>query len=274
LLNDIEDGLLSDDVELGVHLTLSLLLHVRETFEPLGYPPRAYLDRRLRFHGGDVQRKGREICPEEIVQDALRFVLSIGFAKPRWEESSCRSVEQASSSISQKMRRYVQKTISRSIPTTRLSIAVSPRFLHSSPFLLKRHSDSKVRHQEERQAKKKDLEEKLESAEKWMETHAPSITEPIMGRRAMLLEETDPFETDELKQKVKNTLDYLRKEGSVIKQGRTNPELIRRLQVELPANLGGKMAFSDVANIGPKPGNARSLQITVFDIAVRAVQYN
>jgi hypothetical protein len=146
------------------------------------------------------------------------------------------------------------------------------RFLHSTPSLLKRNTDSKARHREERQAKKHNLEEKLEEAEEWLGKHAPSTKEPTLGKRSMLLEETDPFEMDELKEKLKSSLDRLKKEGSVIKQGRSDPEMLRRLEVQLPDNLGGKVSFLDIANVGPKPGDARSLQITVFDTEVDIIE--
>jgi hypothetical protein len=51
-LNDIEDGLSSVELELGIHLILSLLLRVRETFRPLRYPPRTYIDQILLDSGG------------------------------------------------------------------------------------------------------------------------------------------------------------------------------------------------------------------------------
>ena len=75
---------------------------------------------------------------------------------------------------------------------------------------------------------------------------------------------------DSLSTKLKDVIDRLRKEGGSIKQGRSDPDLIRRLHVRLPDDLGrGKLPFLDVANVGPKPGDARSLSITVFDIQVR-----
>ena len=77
---------------------------------------------------------------------------------------------------------------------------------------------------------------------------------------------------DAFSQKLKDVLDRLRKGGSSIKQGRSDPELIRGLSVELPADLGGKMSFLDVATVGPKPGDARSLLITVFDTEVLHVR--
>lgn len=144
----------------------------------------------------------------------------------------------------------------------------SVKCLHTTPLLFKRRSDSKARHREEKQAKKQELEAQLESAEEWLDTHDRNHPETIHGKRSMLLEETDPFEMDAFSQKLKDALDRLRKDGSSIKQGRSDPELIRGLYVELPADLGGKMPFLDVATVGPKPGDARSLLITVFDTEV------
>ena len=134
--------------------------------------------------------------------------------------------------------------------------------------LLKRRSDSKVRHREEKQTKKQELEAQLESAEEWLDTHDPDHPETIRGKRSMLREETDPFEMDSFSRKLKDAIDRLRRDGSSIKQGRSDPELIRGLQVELPADLGGRMPFLDIATVGPKPGDARSLLITVFDTEV------
>jgi len=84
----------------------------------------------------------------------------------------------------------------------------------------------------------------------------------------MLLEETDPFEMDELKERLKDTMDKFRRECASVKQGRSDPEAIRGLMVELPEQLGGRVHFSEIANVGPKPGDARSLLITMFDIEV------
>lgn len=142
------------------------------------------------------------------------------------------------------------------------------RCLHLTFPLLKRRSDSKIRHREEREAKKQDLEAKLESAEEWLDTHSSRKIDTIQGKKSMLLSETDPFEMDLLTQNLKDSLDRFKKDASTIKQGRSDPELIRSLHVELPADLGGKMPFLDVASIGPKPGDARSLQITVYDTQV------
>ena len=57
----------------------------------------------------------------------------------------------------------------------------------------KRRSDSKVRHREEKQAEKQELEAQLESAEEWLETHNPSHPDVIRGKRSMLLEEKRPL---------------------------------------------------------------------------------
>src|SRR5438046_836908 len=110
------------------------------------------------------------------------------------------------------MRRYALNTIYLSkspvlSPTVR--IQVLPLFnrvkpLHTTPLLLKRRSDSKVRHREEKQAKKQELEAQLESAEEWLDTHDPDHPETIRGKRSMLLDETDPFEMDSFLQKLKD----------------------------------------------------------------------
>src|SRR5271170_4685148 len=139
---------------------------------------------------------------------------------------------------------------------------------HTSSLQFKRHSDSKARHREEKYVKKQKLEETLEAAEEWVNEHNSNYVEPQRGKRAALLELTDPFEMDALKSKLKEALDRLRKEGGAIKQGKSDPEIIRGLYVELPEQLGGKLPFLDVATCGPKPGDARSLLITVFDTEV------
>jgi hypothetical protein len=159
-----------------------------------------------------------------------------------------------------------------SAPTTRIQF-IHPTCLrisgiHTTFPQFKRRSDSKARHREEKEAKNKELEAQLESAEEWLDSKNSSQPTVIRGKRAMLLEETDPFEMDSLTQKLKDTIDRLRKDGSSIKQGRSDPELIRGLHVELPSDLGGRLPFLEVANVGPKPGDARSLLITVFDVQV------
>lgn len=167
------------------------------------------------------------------------------------------------------MRRHTIKavqTLSASVRTPVLQNQA--RCMHLTLPLLKRRSDSKARHREEREAKKQDLEAKMESAEEWLDTHSAKKTDTIQGKKSMLLSETDPFEMDILSRKLKESLDRFKKDASTIKQGRSDPELIRSLHVELPAELGGKMPFLDVASIGPKPGDARSLQITVYDTEV------
>jgi hypothetical protein len=168
------------------------------------------------------------------------------------------------------MRTYALRTLQLlTVSIRNPTVQHQTRWLHITPTLLKRRSDSKVRHREEREAKKQDLEAKLESAEEWLDTHSSNKTDTIQGKKSMLLSETDPFEMDLLVQKLKESLDRFKKDASMIKQGRSDPELIRSLHVELPTELGGKMPFLDVASIGPKPGDARSLQITVYDTEVR-----
>ena len=124
---------------------------------------------------------------------------------------------------------------------------------------------------EENKFKKQNSKNQLESAEEWLDDHDPPYTEPKSGNRSSSLEETDLFEMDDLTQKLKDALDRLRKDGNTIKQGRSDPELIRGLQVELPEELGGKTSFLEIATIGPKPGDARQLLMTVFDTEVMTV---
>ena len=143
------------------------------------------------------------------------------------------------------------------------------RRIHLTPPQFKRDTGSKSRHREEKKTKREKLEESLSSAERWLDTHDPSHPDVIKNKKSMLFEQTDPFEWDAYVQSLKNVLEKLRREGSLIKQGKSDPELLRGLQVELPDNLGGKQRFSDVATVGPKPGAARSLLISVFDVDVR-----
>jgi hypothetical protein len=176
------------------------------------------------------------------------------------------------------MRRHVvrvlslQNTLIRTpaIPPPIHSLSVNPlRSLHtSSPNFKQRDSDSKSRHREEKKAAKQKLEETLSSAEQWLDTHNPDRPDVIQNKKAMLLEQTDPFEWDGYVQNLKETVTQLRKEGSLIRQGKSDPEMLRGLQVELPDNLGGKQRFLDVATVGPKPGDARSLLVSVYDVEV------
>src|SRR5271156_5795458 len=140
----------------------------------------------------------------------------------------------------------------------------------TTPFQLKSKSkEKKVRYQDEKQSRKNELNSRVEAAEEWVEKHDSSRPDSIIGNRASLLQEVDPFEMDLLSERLKEALDKFRKEGAAIKQNRSDPELIRGLHVELPDDLGGKVRFTDIATIGLKPGDARSLQITVFDTEVR-----
>jgi hypothetical protein len=175
------------------------------------------------------------------------------------------------------MRRYATKTLSLTQSLIRISSVshqriipaiLHPHCLHTSPPSLKRHTEGKTRRREGKEAKKQDLEAELESTEEWVDTHNPSYADTTRGKRSMLIEETDPFEMDVLTEKLKEALDRLRKEASIIKQGRSDPEAIRGLYVDLPKELGGRLPFLDIATVGPKPGDARSLQITVFDVQV------
>jgi len=172
------------------------------------------------------------------------------------------------------MRRYVVKTLLLSkplisSPTTRIPFThLRICRIHTTSPQFKRRSESKSRHREEKEPKKQELETQLESTEEWLGSNNPSQPTVVRRKQSMLLEETDPFEMDSLTQKLKDTIDRLRKDGSSIKQGRSDPELIRGLHVELPSDLGGRLPFLEVANIGPKPGDARSLLITVFDVQV------
>ena len=140
--------------------------------------------------------------------------------------------------------------------------------MHTTGPQFKRDSGSKSRHREEKKAAKQKLEETLSEAEEWLATHDPNHPDVIQNRKAMLLEQTDPFEWDAYMQNLKDTVDKLRKEGSLLRQGKSDPEMLRGLQIELPDNLGGKQRFLDVATVGPKPGDTRSLLISVFDVEV------
>src|SRR5277367_7114501 len=142
--------------------------------------------------------------------------------------------------------------------------------LHTTSPNFKRDSASKSRHREEKLAAKQKLEETLSSAEQWLDAHDPDRPDVILNKKAMLLEQTDPFEWDAYVQNLKDIVMLLRKEGSLIRQGKSDPEMLRGLQVELPDDLGGKQRFLDVATVGPKPGDARSLLISVFDVEVRS----
>jgi ribosome recycling factor len=78
----------------------------------------------------------------------------------------------------------------------------------------------------------------------------------------------DPLDLESLTRQLADSVAHFQKGAYAIKGGHSDPTLIRGLQVELPEDLGGKMSFSDIANVGPKPGEARSLLITVFDAQV------
>lgn len=151
-----------------------------------------------------------------------------------------------------------------------------PRICNSRPIVRRLHTSSphfkhgKQNKREEKQAKKQSVKNQLDAAEEWVEKHNPSYTQPKLGKRASLLQEADPFEMDGLSQRLKDAVDRFRKDGVSIRQGRSDPELIRGLQVDLPEELGGKTPFLDIATIGPKPGDARQLLMTVFDAEVCA----
>src|SRR5271170_1937661 len=178
------------------------------------------------------------------------------------------------------MRRHVVRLLSLQNTVIR-SPAITPqiytlklnriRSLHTTSPNFKRDSASKSRHREEKKAAKQKLEETLSSAEQRLDTHDPDRPDVIQNKKAMLLEQTDPFEWDAYVQNLKETISQLRKEGSLIRQGKSDPEMLRGLQVELPDNLGGKQRFLDVATVGPKPGDARSLLVSVFDVEVRSL---
>lgn len=176
------------------------------------------------------------------------------------------------------MRRHVYKALSTPVIPTRtpirLLLLLRPppihlnRFHTSLPLLKRRISDSKAKRRDERQARREQLEEDVEEAEEWLESHNPNHTDSIQGRRAMLLEEVDPFDMDDYRGKLKEAIERFKKEGQTIRQGRSDPEMISSLKVELPEEYGGKLPFLECATVGPKPGDARSLLITVFDPAV------
>jgi hypothetical protein len=177
------------------------------------------------------------------------------------------------------MRRHLCRAVSISLvlirPPIRLLLVRPPpihvnTFHTSSPSQKKRSSDSKVKRRDEREARKHALEEEVEEAEEWLDSHEPNHPDSIQGKRAMLLEEVDPFDMDDYKTKLREAVDRFKKEGHTIKQGRSDPEMISSLKVELPEEYGGKVPFLDCAAVGVKPGDARSLLITIFDPAVLA----
>jgi len=84
----------------------------------------------------------------------------------------------------------------------------------------------------------------------------------------MPFKEVDPFDMDDYKRRLREVIERVKKDGVAIKQGRSDPELIASLKVQLPEQYGGKVPFLECATVGPKPGDARSLLITVFDPAV------
>jgi len=171
------------------------------------------------------------------------------------------------------MRRFVGKQLLRAqlapqtmiVPLPRNSAAKS---FTTTQFRFKTKNKEKKIYKDEKESRKNELNSRVEAAEEWIEKHDSSRPGTIMGTRASLLEEVDPFELDLLSEKLKEALDKFRKEGAAIKQNRSDPDLIRGLHVELPEDLGGKVRFTDIATIGLKPGDARSLQITVFDTEV------
>jgi hypothetical protein len=175
------------------------------------------------------------------------------------------------------MRRHLCRAVSIPLvsihPPIRLLLVRIPlihihSFHTSPPAQKKRSSDSKVKRRDEREARKHALEEEVGKAEEWLESHKPNHPDPIQGKRAMLLEEVDPFDMDDYKTKLREAIDRFKKEGHTIKQGRSDPEMISSLKVELPEEYGGKVPFLDCAAVGVKPGDARSLLITIFDPAV------
>jgi hypothetical protein len=178
------------------------------------------------------------------------------------------------------MRRYLCRCISIPLLPIRppirlplirpLPILVSS-FHTSSPAHKKRSSDSKVKRREERETRKHVLEEEVEEAKEWIDSHKPNLPDLTQGKRAMLLEEVDPFDMDDYKAKLREAIDRFKKEGHAIKQGRSDPEMISSLMVELPDEYGGKVPFLDCAAVGVKPGDARSLLITIFDPAVLSI---
>lgn len=179
-----------------------------------------------------------------------------------------------------RMQRHVLKLLLRRNTIIRAPASPSPsalvfphcfRLIHTTTPQFKRDSASKSRHREEKKAAKQKLEETLSEAEEWLATHDPDQPDVIQNRKAMLLEQTDPFEWDAYVQNLKDIVDKLRKEGSLLRQGKSDPEMLKGLHVELPENLGGKQRFLDVATVGPKPGDARSLLISVYDVEVRCL---
>jgi len=172
------------------------------------------------------------------------------------------------------MRRHVVKALSTPVaPIHRLArpLLIRPPPIrisqfHTSPAARKRRvTDSKANRRGERQVRK---EEDLDNGEEWLDSRNPNDTDSMQGKRSTLVTQVDPFDMDEYKRKLREGIQRFKKDGVAIKQGRSDPELIASLKVQLPEQHGGKVPFLDCATVGPKPGDARSLLITVFDPAV------
>jgi hypothetical protein len=148
------------------------------------------------------------------------------------------------------------------------------RCIHSTAPLLKRSVGKKDRYRELRRAKRdqhNEDKEDLEYADEWFGDEPDPITLQTFQTKKFALQnkrvsnELDVFEMQYYRNEIALVIEQLEKGAHSIKIGRSNPELMRALVVELPKDLGGKVIFDTIASVAPKPGDARSLLITVFD---------
>ena len=144
------------------------------------------------------------------------------------------------------------------------------RCLHATPPLLKKSkfNDDKGKKGKQKAIQEEEIEE--ESTED-ASGNPPSSLNPQHQSIVTVVAE-DPLDLESLKQQLKESVAHFQKGAYAVKSGQSDPGLMRALNVELPDELGGKMNFSDLATVGPKPGEARSLLITVFDAQVYSLR--
>jgi len=142
------------------------------------------------------------------------------------------------------------------------------RCIHATTPLLKKtrfYDDRRNQKGKQQEVEEKDQEESSEASSGSL-LQADCCTVVLVQEFIYLGQ--DPLDIQILTQQLNDSVAHFQKSAYAIKGGQSDPAMIRALQVELPDNLGGKMNFSDLANVGPKPGEARSLLITVFDTEV------
>lgn len=142
------------------------------------------------------------------------------------------------------------------------------RCLHTTSPVLKKSKFNEDKHKKGKQ-NEKEVHEDAETSQESSGTDIPIF--PVFHIQQALILDHDPLDLDILIQQLTDSVAHFKKSAYAIKAGQSDPALIRALQVELPEELGGKMNFLDLANVGPKPGEARSLLITVFDAEVRTI---